>query len=346
MKAPAAKPASRQNEFTVPAIVLSLILSVVMGAANVYLGLRAGMTVSASIPAAVISMALFQGVLRRKNILESNLVQTCASAGESLAAGIIFTIPALVLVGVWEHFNFWTTTLIALTGGLIGILFMIPMRRVFILESPELKFPEGVACAAVLTAGRDGVKAGATLVFAGVVVGAVFKFFASMLGLFKQTVEWAWFSGSRVFYLGSDLSPVLLGVGMIVGLDISFQMFLGGAIGWLILIPLLQADPTQGGALDEAWRLWESQIKYVGVGAMIVGGLVSIWNVRSGLLAAVKELGVLIQSHADPKVEVETERQLNGKTILILLVLSILMTAGVYYVSLGHDLGITVLITI
>ena len=139
---------ARPRELTAAAILLGIILSVVMGAANVYLGLRVGMTVSASIPAAVISMGVLRIVLRRTSVLESNLVQTAASAGESLAAGIIFTIPALLLTGVWDDFHYWTTTLVALSGGMLGILLMIPMRQVFIVDSPELKFPEGVACAA------------------------------------------------------------------------------------------------------------------------------------------------------------------------------------------------------
>ncbi len=146
--------APRPSEITFQAVALGIVLSIVMGAANVYLGLRAGMTVSASIPAAVIAMGVLRGMLRRRSILESNLVQTGASAGESLAAGIIFTMPALLIAKIWQDFDFWITSLVALTGGLLGVMFMIPMRRVFVVEDEELKFPEGVACAEVLAPER------------------------------------------------------------------------------------------------------------------------------------------------------------------------------------------------
>ena len=139
----------RRNELTLSAIILGIVLSVIMGAANVYLGLRVGMTVSASIPAAVVAMGVFR-TLRRRSLLESNLVQTAASAGESLAAGILFTMPAMILAGVWTEFNFWITTLVALIGGVLGVLLMIPMRRVFVVDNQKLQYPEGVACAEVL----------------------------------------------------------------------------------------------------------------------------------------------------------------------------------------------------
>jgi putative OPT family oligopeptide transporter len=146
-------PDGETPELTPRAIILGLILSVVMGAANVYLGLKAGMTVSASIPAAVVAMLILRGVLGGGTLLEANQVQTTASAGESLAAGIIFTMPALILIGAWDSFDLLTTTVIALAGGLLGILFMIPMRRVFVVDNDELKYPEGLACASVLKAG-------------------------------------------------------------------------------------------------------------------------------------------------------------------------------------------------
>ena len=142
-------------EITVRALVLGGILSIVMGAANTYLGLYAGMTVSASIPAAVISMAILRGLLRRGSILENNIVQTMASTGESLAAGVIFTVPALVMVGAWQEFEFWPTTLITMLGGLLGIVFMVPMRRALIVDRPDLIYPEGVACSEVLIVGEE-----------------------------------------------------------------------------------------------------------------------------------------------------------------------------------------------
>ncbi len=288
---PAAAQSDRGAELTVPAVLLGIVLSVVMGAANVYLGLRAGMTVSASIPAAVISLGILRGVLRRKSILESNLVQTAASAGESLAAGIIFTMPALLLTGVWEHFDFWTTTLVALTGGLLGILLMIPMRQVFVVDNEELKFPEGVACAEVLRAGSDESdgkdstsRGGLELISGGIALGALFKFFQSFLGLFRSTAEGAIVRTGRVHYLGADISPAMLAVGYIVTLPIAFQIFAGGALGWLLAIPWLgTVGVVATEPVEMAYEIWSTKVRYLGVGAMVVGGITSIWTVRSGL---------------------------------------------------------------
>ena len=204
-------------ELTIRAIALGLLLSVVMGAANVYVGLKAGMTVSASIPAAVMAMLFFKLFSKRSSILEANQVQTCASAGESLAAGIIFTMPALVLIGYWKEFDYWSVTIIAMTGGLLGILFMIPMRRVFVVDNPDLAYPEGIACAAVLKAGESGQEnagAGMSLILGGL-LGAVFKLAGGLFGLITGSLEAATTIGSRIFFIGADLSPMLVAVGYI-----------------------------------------------------------------------------------------------------------------------------------
>ncbi len=342
-------PSNDNREFTIPAVILGIILSIVMGAANVYLGLRAGMTVSASIPAAVISMGILQGVFRRKNILESNLVQTSASAGESLAAGIIFTMPAMILSGLWETFNFWTTSIIALTGGMLGILFMIPMRKVFVVDSQELKYPEGLACAAVLQAGQgesDEASSGSLLILMGLIIGGLVKFCVSFLGLFKSITEWAFFASTRVFYFGFDISPALVSVGVVVGLPIAIQIFIGGFIGWLVAIPLMTADISSGPALDAAWDLWSSHVRYIGVGTMVVGGVVSIWKVRQGLVSAVNEMGAMMQ---EQKSGVEIDKKnanINGGAIFLLSLLCILLTAGTYYYLLHGALAFTLLITV
>ncbi|HUG93677.1 MAG TPA: oligopeptide transporter, OPT family [Planctomycetaceae bacterium] len=341
--------ASGSPELTWPAVGLGLLLAVVMGAANVYLGLRVGMTVSASIPAAVIAMAILNGLLQRRSILEANLVQTSASAGESLAAGIIFTMPALILAGVWEHFDYWTVTVVAFAGGLLGILFMIPMRRVFVVEDQELKFPEGLACAEVLRsgqrhAGTGPVETGARTIFAGLAIGAMFKFSERFLGLIQAHVEWATLRASRVFYFGSEIAPALVGVGVIVGLPIALQIFTGGAIGWLVAIPILSAGAVEGDPVDAAKGLWSSQVRYMGVGAMIVGGVVSIYKVRRGLVAAVTELFSQFRP-ADLREDVPaSERNLGNRAILTLSALAVLLTAGLYY-TLLQSAGITLLTT-
>ncbi len=328
-------------EFTWQAVLLGILLSVVMGAANVYLGLRAGMTVSASIPAAVVATGILRGVLRRRSLLEANLVQTSASAGESLAAGIIFTMPALIMVGLWESFDYWTTTLIALAGGMLGVLLMIPMRRVFVVEDKELQFPEGVACAEVLRAGDTGAT-GTSDVMIGLAIGAALKLATSYFELLRESVSRAVFARGHVFYFGSDISPALLAVGTIVGLSISVQIFLGGAIGWLIAIPMFSVDPTSGTANDVAYDLWSTQVRYIGVGAMLVGGVVSVWRVRGGLVRAVRELSDQLRGTTDGR-DNEQSRDIPGIAILLLGLLSLGITAVVYFQALEGDVSITLL---
>lgn len=287
-------------EMTWIALLLGALLSVVLGAANMYLGLYAGMTVSASIPAAVISMGVLRGILRRGTILENNIVQTMASTGESLAAGIIFTLPAMVIAGVWVDFDFWTVTLVALLGGILGIIYMIPMRRSLIIEDTTLKYPEGTACAEVLTSG-EGERSGLRDIVIGMFVGGILKFFISAVGLVKGTVEGAFRLANTSFYAGSDVSAALIGVGVIVGYNIGMLMFIGGALGWLIGIPLLGlfSGGYEGSPLDFAWDLWSTRIRYMGVGAMIVAGIWSIFKIRHGILAGFHEVIGAFKKHDD-----------------------------------------------
>ncbi|MCA9537767.1 MAG: oligopeptide transporter, OPT family [Myxococcales bacterium] len=330
-------------ELTIRAVLLGVILSVVMGAANVYLGLRVGMTVSASIPAAVVAMLILRGLFRTGTILEANQVQTAASAGESLAAGIIFTMPALVLIGVWTEFNWLITTAVAFAGGMLGILFMIPMRKVFVVADNDLKFPEGVACAAVLEAGEseegnDGQAAG---IIRGAVWGILFALGVKFVGLFKGALAIAGSAGSRIFYFGGDLSPALIAVGFIVRLNVAALIFIGGAIGWLVGIPLLEATADQlAHPEDGAFDLWSTQIRYIGVGAMVVGGLDAIFKVRHGLVRAVAELRKRSGTASDDR-----ERDISGKTITIFSIISTAIVAAVYY-YLTKNVGETVLTTI
>ncbi len=343
---------SRRTDITLPALLLGVVLSVVMGAANVYLGLRAGMTVSASIPAAVISMGILRGLLRRSSLQESNLVQTSASAGESLAAGIIFTMPALLLTGAWKHFDFWMTSLIALSGGLLGILLMIPMRKVFVVDNPDLKFPEGVACAEVLRAGDVENEAGLgrmglRLIVAGILIGGVFKLLQSFLGVFRGTAECAWAFGGRVLYLGADISPALFAVGVIVSLPIALQILAGGTIGWLIAIPLIGSEGFSAESpVDLAYTIWSERVRYIGVGAMVVGGVSSIWSVRHGLLAAVRQLlDVVSRKPLEERDVPRTEQNLSGRVIVLLGLACVLLIAAIYFVLLRQAVGLTLLTT-
>jgi len=339
------------RELTLRAVLLGLILAVVMGAANVYVGLKAGMTVSASIPAAVMAMLLFRLLFRHSSILEANQVQTCASAGESLAAGIIFTMPALVLIGHWETFDFWVITLVALSGGLLGILFMIPMRRVFVVDNEELPYPEGVACAAVLEAGNreaaddsdvSGSSAAQSLI-AGGLLGGGFKIAAGFLGLITGTLETARVVGERIFYFGGDLSPMLVAVGFIVRLNVAVLIFIGGALGWLIGIPLYGGAESSGNAVDSAYGIWSSQIRYVGVGAMVMGGIASLYSVRAGLLAALRHLrdGMRTGLASEPTAA----RDIPTALIVLIGLICVAILAGINYWFTGGA-SITLLSTL
>ncbi len=273
----------RISEFTIRAVVLGSVLAIVFGLANAYLGLKVGMTVSASIPAAVMSMAILKGIFRKGTILENNISQTIGSSGESLAAGIIFTIPAFFM---WDYFpGSWTIILISLLGGFLGILFMIPLRRYLIVqEHHTLPYPEGTACAEILKAGDKGGEK-ARLVFAGVGISALYKFLMSGLKFWKETASWV-IGGIRGMEIGIDLTPALLGVGFIIGTRIASFMLAGAILGYLVLSPLIAfiganlnvpipPSDTIVSLLSPS-EIRSYYIRYIGAGAVAIGGLVSL----------------------------------------------------------------------
>ena len=325
-------------ELTIKAVLLGCVLGLLMAAANTYLGLYAGIVVSASIPAAVISMGILRGILRRGTILENNIVQTIASAGESLAAGIIFTIPALVLTGVWADFQFWPVTLVAILGGTLGVLFMIPLRRALIVEEAELKYPEGVACAEVLEVGETG-GTGVAYVFTALAFGAVFKFLVEGIGLVKHAVEWAARVGRTSIYFGCDISPALVGVGYIVGFNVAALIFLGGAIGWLVAIPVYYLDAGfPAGAesvLDAMKTTWNEQIRFMGVGAMIVGGVWSIFGVRKGIAKGFRGAIAGYQAAGSGQPPERTQRDLPVGGILSMFVPTVILVFFLYVTLTG-----------
>ncbi|MEE8408688.1 MAG: oligopeptide transporter, OPT family [Myxococcota bacterium] len=330
-------PASKDMaEFTVLAVGLGIILSLVMCAANVYVGLYAGMTVSAAIPASVISMGVLRGLLRRGTILENNIVHTIASSGESLAAGIIFTVPAIVLLGLWTDYNYWETTLIAMAGGVMGVVMMIPLRRPMIIEQKELVFPEGVACAEVLKAGDRG---GAEMlgIFAALGVGATFKALVSVVGVFKGTVEWGWRVGRTGFYIGTDISPMLVAVGVIVGWEISLLVFLGGVISFVGAIPVLAWDVSfvDASAVDILNGIWDEKIRFVGIGAMVVAGIYSIVKIAGSMGAAFKTAVRGVRGLEDTSSLPRTEQGITGRTLFSLLAMTVILSAVVYYMMTG-----------
>ncbi|MGN0243351.1 MAG: OPT family oligopeptide transporter [Lachnospiraceae bacterium] len=290
-------------ELTPVSIILGIILAVVFGAANAYLGLRVGMTVSASIPAAVVSMGIIRYILRRDSILENNMVQTIGSAGESLAAGAIFTLPALFMWaeesnGTIALPSFGEIAVIALCGGLLGVLFMVPLRTALIVEEHGvLPFPEGTACAEVLLAGEEGGEK-SKVVFSGLGIAAVYKFVADGLKLFPSEVDWSVKPLSTGF--GMDVLPALAGVGYICGLKISSYLFAGGVLAWFVIIPLIAlfgADATIAPATASvaelgAWGIWSNYVRYIGAGAVAAGGIISL--VKS-LPTIVKTFGKAMQ---------------------------------------------------
>ncbi len=330
------KSISAVRELTLSSITIGILTGVVMTAANVYLGLYVGMTVSASIPAAVIGMAIYRGLLGRKDaILEANIVQTMASAGETLAAGVIFTLPALVLVGAWKEFRFWPVTLIAMGGGVLGVVMLVPLRKAMIIDRPDLKFPEGVACATVLEAGSADHSDGIRNILKGFFIGGLFKFLTAGLGVLKGTLEYAGKIGERVWFMGSDISPALLGVGYIIGLEASVLVFLGGAIGGLLATPWLGIPTgmeTQS-AVDIAWELWSSRVRYFGVGTMVVGGLYSILQVRKGIFAGFSTLKTLSKKQ-DARVARE-DRNLSLAALGVIFTICIAVLFSFYDSLLG-----------
>ena len=275
-----------KKELTFVSIFLGLILAVVFGAANAYLGLRVGMTVSASIPAAVISMAIIRVILRKNSILENNMVQTIGSAGESLAAGAIFTMPVLFMwaaEGGATMPSFWEIMLIALCGGVLGVLFMVPLRQTLIVdEHDKLPYPEGTACAQVLQAGASGGSKAGT-VFSGLGIAALYKFIADGIKLFPSEVDFS-IKKYRGAGIGIDVLPALLGVGYICGARTSSYMFAGGVLSWLVLMPLISLFggdmimyPGEIAIQDMGtWDLWKCYIRYIGAGAVAAGGIISL----------------------------------------------------------------------
>lgn len=320
-------------ELTVTSIIMGILLAIVFGAANAYLGLRVGMTVSASIPAAVMAMGVVRVVMKKNSILESNVVQTIGSAGESVAAGAIFTLPALFLWAaeeVMETPDIVEITLIAMIGGVLGVLFMVPLRNALIVkEHGILPYPEGQACAEVLLAGEEG-GANASTVFSGMGIAAGFKFIIDGLKAVPSEVSLSFkgFAGE----IGTQIYPAVMSVGYICGPKISSYMFAGGLVSWMVLIPLIVLFGGESilypgtetiaeiFAAEGASGIWGSYIRYIGAGALAAGGIISL----------IKALPLIIRTFADAVKSMKnglgsesmlrTERDMNMSVILVLIV--------------------------
>jgi putative OPT family oligopeptide transporter len=358
-------------ELTVGVVILGSLLSVVLAGANAYLGMFAGMTVSASVPAAVISMGIFRA-LRTGNILQNNAVQTAAASGEGLASGAIFTLPALVLLGVWSRFSYLETTLIAGFGGILGVLFTIPLRRALIIDQP-LQFPEGVATAEVLKVGAEGGGGIGVLMLTGV-LGAIFKVGATGLKLWAEVAGFAtWLSGGAAtatakggvpFRADINASPALLSVGYIVGFNVATVIFLGAVLNRFVALPLFAhfGDPNTiiadaqnhvtlaqklvGANASDAVDLIHLKVtRYLGVGGMLVGGAWSMIKLRKSLAGGVKAGLDAYKHRKSGKQVLRTEHDMPMNVILILIALSVIPLFFIFN-HFTHSIGISAVMAV
>ena len=262
-------------------VLIGALLAIVMGATNVYLGLKVGMTVSASIPSAVLALVVLR-ILRQENKHATNLIQTASSAGESLAAGFIFTIPALLILGIRSDVSYWESVCLLALGGSLGVVFSVPLRKQFVVKE-NLGFPEGRATAKII---QNSSGSSALPLLAGAALGAVSKVFSSFLNLIHETLEFVFVAFGKTFYLGSSISPALLGIGFIVGPAVAIAMTLGGFVTWGVLIPLESGSNL---SVSDFYSIWSSELRHVGVGAMLVGGLWTLFIRKEALLTGILE---------------------------------------------------------
>ena len=331
-------------QLTFRAVALAIVLAMILAAANTYLGLFAGMTIASAIPAAVVSMAVLRA-LGGGGILENNIVQTGASAGSSIASGVIFTIPALVILGYWQDFKYSWVLAIAGLGGILGVLFSVPLRRALIVEQ-KLAFPEGQAAAEVLKAGENPSQ-GIRILGLSALGGAFAKLAAaSGLKLIPDAAASAGFFGKYLGYFGTNLSPALIGVGYIVGLNVGIVVLAGAMLSWNIAIPLYVAASLPGNAElaqaaaglpaeDIAGLIWSKQIRYLGVGAMLVGGLWALVSLRRSLASGIKSGLAAARASAAGTVVAHTEQDLPMKWVLVGIVLFTLPLLALYQAIVG-----------
>lgn len=331
-------------QLTLRAVGLAIVLAMILAAANTYLGLFAGMTIASAIPAAVVSMAVLR-LLGGGGILENNIVQTGASAGSSIASGVIFTIPALVILGFWQDFRYSWVLAIAGLGGLLGVLFSVPLRRALIVDQ-KLAFPEGQAAAEVLKAGENPSQ-GIRILGVGALGGAFAKLAAgSGLRLIPDTAASAGFAGKYLAFFGTNLSPALLSVGYIVGLNVGIVVLAGAMLSWNIAIPYYvanvlphQTELAQAAAgldpEDLAGFIWSKQIRYLGVGAMLVGGIWALVSLRHSLLSGVRSGLAAARASAAGQVIAHTEQDLPMKSVLLGILLFTLPLWALYQAIVG-----------
>lgn len=330
-------------EITLRVIVLSIFLATILALANCYLALKIGMLTSASIPAAVISMGILR-FFKDANILENNLVQTAASAGEAVAGGIVYTIPALIIVGYWQGFDYWDNLFIALLGGFLGVMFSIPLRRLLVKE-PSLKFPEGRAIAEVLKISSSKASGFTQLIWGGV-IGAVIELGQTGFKIFANSWQ-AWFMGGRSIYgFGAGFSPAMIGAGFLVGFPMCLSIMIGAVLGWLLSVPVVsQFYPqyVQGEASHAVQLLWGDTIRYLGIGAMLSAGVLTFFSLMKPFYQSIKtSLRAMQLLKQEGAAVLRTEKDIPLKWI----VFATLLCAVALYALFWHlfplsDLGLT-----
>lgn len=350
-------------ELTVKAVVLGVLMAVVLGSANAYLGMKAGLTVAATFPAAVVAMAALRAF--KGTILEENLARTTASVGEALVAGAIFTIPAFVISGAWEELQYWQSTAIMMIGGLLGVLFIIILRRTLVVEA-DLPFPESVAAAEIVKAGQGG-QTGAAYVFGAMGLAGLWELFKNSNGIHviadaahrfvtfgRSTIEVA---QQKIDYAGGILlatpaaSPALMGVGFIVGMRVSAVLFAGAVLGWLVLVPLaLFLNPGLTDSLGQglATEVWSRQIRPLAVGTMIVAAFYTLYNLRQSLIAGIGKAFAKVGA-TGPQDTDRTQVDLNFKGVSIAIAVMAVATFGLYWYfaqSVGGALLLTVVMVV
>ena len=353
-------PASRtMDELTFKALFLGALMAVTLGAANAYVGMRAGLTVAATFPAAVVAMAVLR--LFRGTILEENIARTTASVGEGLVAGAIFTIPAFIISGAWEDLHYFESTAIMLIGGILGVLFIIVLRRTLVVEA-DLPFPESVAAAEIVKAGQGG-QTGASYLFAAMGIAGLWEFLKNLNGIHliqESTSRFFAFGRSsidilqgRVEYTGGLLgatpsaSPMLMGVGFIVGTRISSVLFSGAVMGWLLLVPLsVFLNPGLGTLIgpdetyaDLATAVWLRQVRPLAVGTMIVAAFYTLWSLRESLITgigrALKNIGAVAGADETDRTDVD----LDLKKVLVAIGATAVACFFLYYHFSGSVAG-------
>lgn len=334
-------------DLTIKALIIGLILSVVMTAANMYLGLKVAMTISANIPCSVIAIVLLGMICKSRSIAEVNLAQATGSVGEGLAAGVIFVFPSLVLAGALPPFSKWgwtefsIVTFSVMAGSILGVVLTGFLRRPMVRDSKELRYPEGVATAEILKTSMDALNNGKVegmfSLLCAFLGGAFIKIASLVVNIFQESVAGVQQIGNAIFKVGADVSAALVGVGFIIEFNGAMLVAMGGAIAWLIFIPIfsvLNPDATIP-ATDLAENIWKNQVRFIGVGAMIVGGIWSIFSIRKQLVTAIKEVIQGIKGSNDNAEADATEIDLSQKTIWGLIFLGILMSICVYFGSLS-----------